>query len=211
MCENAGRQASTVNRFMRPEARLPAEEMTTLISQAHINVHGVTDLAGHWLGTGMYLGGAMFNHRYVVCICLFGRTFVNQRASSPHPWIDNRRPPPDKSSDAVCCELRHLTSGPLPSFPDRVGIGGHATGVLRSCAPSCAVSFHRGTLHVHATRDVTAGEELSIAYVELYAAGVDRRAQLQTKKFFQWYTHPPSSSFCRHRPRRRVGRMDLSS
>ena len=92
MCENAGRQASTVNRFMRPEARLPAEEMTTLISQAHINVHGVTDLAGHWLGTGMYLGGAMFNHRYVVCICLFGRTFVNQRASSPHPWIDNRRP-----------------------------------------------------------------------------------------------------------------------
>jgi len=48
---------------------------------------------------------------------------------------------------------------------------------------------------VHATRDVTAGEELSIAYVELYAAGVDRRAQLQTKKFFQWYTHPPLLRF----------------
>jgi hypothetical protein len=56
--------ASTVNRFMLPAARLPAEAMATLIAQAHINVHGVTDLAGHWLGTGMYLGGSMFNHRY---------------------------------------------------------------------------------------------------------------------------------------------------
>jgi hypothetical protein len=49
---------------MLPAARLPAEAMATLIAQAHINVHGVTDLAGHWLGTGMYLGGSMFNHRY---------------------------------------------------------------------------------------------------------------------------------------------------
>lgn len=54
---------------------------------------------------------------------------------------------------------------------------------------------------MHATRDVAAGEELSIAYVELYAAGVDRRSQLQTKKFFQWYkptltvfSSPPSSN-----------------
>jgi hypothetical protein len=52
------------------------------------------------------------------------------------------------------------------------------------------VSFHRGALHVHATRAVAAGDELSIAYVEMYAAGEDRRALLQTKKFFQWCASP---------------------
>jgi hypothetical protein len=33
---------------------------------------------------------------------------------------------------------------------------------------------------------VTAGGELSIGYVELYAAGPERRSSLQAKKFFQW-------------------------
>jgi SET domain-containing protein len=85
-----------------------------------------------------------------------------------------------------------------------VRIGGDATGVLRSCDPSCAVSFQRGALYVHATRDVAAGDELSIAYVELYAAGVDRRAQLQTKKFFQWYS-PNTPRRLSSPPLQRVG------
>ena len=53
-----------------------------------------------------------------------------------------------------------------------------------SCRPNCVVSFDGPVLVVRAIQPVKAGEELTIAYVELYAPREVRRQELREKKGF---------------------------
>ena len=53
-----------------------------------------------------------------------------------------------------------------------------------SCDPSAVVSFRGRALRVHTLREVAPGEEVSVAYVELYAARQARQAALREKKGF---------------------------
>jgi|LauGreDrversion2_3_1035106.scaffolds.fasta_scaffold18437_1 hypothetical protein len=53
-----------------------------------------------------------------------------------------------------------------------------------SCWPNAVVSFSGQTLVVRAIQDIQPGEEVTIAYTELYCPRILRRAQLQAKKRF---------------------------
>lgn len=54
-----------------------------------------------------------------------------------------------------------------------------------SCAPSAAASFAGRTMRLHALRALCPGEEVSIAYVELYAPRAERRAAVASRKGFE--------------------------
>jgi hypothetical protein len=54
-----------------------------------------------------------------------------------------------------------------------------------SCAPSAVVSFRGRTWRLHTLRALAAGEEVSIAYTELYAGRAERQADLLAKKAFE--------------------------
>lgn len=54
-----------------------------------------------------------------------------------------------------------------------------------SCKPNCIVSFTGPTLCVHSIEEVGAGQELTIAYIELYAPRAWRRQQLLEGKGFE--------------------------
>lgn len=54
-----------------------------------------------------------------------------------------------------------------------------------SCRPSCVAMFEGDTLHVVAARDLQAGEEVSVSYLELANTTAVRQAELQTNYFFR--------------------------
>uniref|UniRef100_A0A8C4REE8 [histone H3]-lysine(4) N-trimethyltransferase n=1 Tax=Eptatretus burgeri TaxID=7764 RepID=A0A8C4REE8_EPTBU len=53
-----------------------------------------------------------------------------------------------------------------------------------SCDFNCVVTFHGTTAEVHAVRDLLAGEELLITYIDLLYTSFDRIAQLRDLYFF---------------------------
>ena len=54
-----------------------------------------------------------------------------------------------------------------------------------SCMPNCILSFDGLRLEIRTIAPVASGEELTIAYTELYALGTDRRSALQHAKRFE--------------------------
>jgi len=91
------------------------EDLVQLICIIHTNMHGISNLSGQLLGSGLYPEASMFNH---------------------------------------------------------------------SCAPNCIISFVGNRAQIHTIRKVENGEELQIAYTELYASGPERRAKLRKSKYF---------------------------
>jgi hypothetical protein len=66
-----------------------------------------------------------------------------------------------------------------------------------SCDPSASSSFLGRTWRLHALKPIAKGEEVSIAYTELYAGPAERQAALKAKKAFECAcsrcTQPPPS------------------
>ena len=83
-------------------------------------------------------------------------------------------------------QAQHNTHGIVDLDGHNLGHGLYplASFFNHSCSPNAVVSFSGQTLVVRALRDIPAEEEVTIAYVELYAPREYRRLQLQAKKKF---------------------------
>ena len=114
-------------------------------------------------------------------------------------------PPPNRMGDEL--RLAHLISRAhvnLHSVSDCGGVT-YGSGLYprygskfnHSCAPSAVVSFHGRTWRLHTLRAVGRGEEITIAYTDLYAGRERRRAALRATKSFECACrrcrHPPAS------------------
>ncbi|KAG7384361.1 SET and MYND domain-containing protein 3 [Phytophthora pseudosyringae] len=69
---------------------------------------------------------------------------------------------------------------------EAVGIGLFPDGALfnHDCDPNCVVSFRGREMQVHVVKDVQAGQELTVSYVELLQSTHARRTELKASYFF---------------------------
>eukprot|EP00961_Rhodomonas_salina_P120965 1628151-Rhodomonas_salina.2 len=86
----------------------------------------------------------------------------------------------------LLCRL-HLNAFTLTDDDLRpVGMGLYPVAALlnHDCAPNCVPTMHGTTLHVRASRDIRAGEELRVSYVDEAEERQARRAQLLERYLF---------------------------
>ncbi|KAK3284558.1 hypothetical protein CYMTET_7798 [Cymbomonas tetramitiformis] len=76
--------AQGVQRFLPSNASLDMDTIVEVISKAHVNLHGVSDAAGHTLGTGLFVGASQFNHSCLPnCVVSYIDGALTVRAISP--------------------------------------------------------------------------------------------------------------------------------
>jgi len=76
--------------------------------------------------------------------------------------------------------------------------------VNHSCSPNCVMTYERGVQVMRCCRDVKAGEELTVAYLDVGAPSWRRREELKSSYFFHCRctrcevgpTSPPKAHVC---------------
>ncbi|KAI8924021.1 hypothetical protein BC831DRAFT_513726 [Entophlyctis helioformis] len=90
----------------------------------------------------------------------------------------------------LACRINSNSHGvydPAGTVNGEIGVGMFPLVAMlnHSCAPNCAfVTGDGGQMLVHTLRDVAAGDELCVSYVDLFAPTWERRGKLLTTKFF---------------------------